>query len=53
MPLLVSVALVVFGIAILGFCADVLVRGAVTIACKTNMPASEWPKIICLPGSTL
>lgn len=32
MSLLVSVALVVFGIAILGFGADVLVRGAAAIA---------------------
>lgn len=53
MPLLVSVALVVFGIAILGFGADVLVRGAVTIARVAKISAAVIGLTIVSMGTSL
>ena len=53
MTVLVSVVLVVVGIALLGYGADVLVRGAVTIAKAARIPAAVIGLTIVAMGTSL
>jgi cation:H+ antiporter len=53
MTVLISVALVVVGIALLGYGADVLVRGAVTIAKAARIPAAVIGLTIVAMGTSL
>ncbi len=53
MTMLISVVLVVVGIALLGFGADVLVRGAVTIAKAARIPAAVIGLTIVSMGTSL
>jgi len=53
MTVLISVVLVVVGIALLGYGADVLVRGAVTIAKAARIPAAVIGLTIVSMGTSL